>query len=146
MRILVADDDADVRFMVQATLENWDVVTAANGRDALAAMEAQLVDVVVLDVMMPAVDGFQVLRQLRSRPSTAQVPVVMLTAKTGDKDHLVGFRDGADAYLTKPFDIDELEATLLEVTTRSAAERAAARSAELQRAELLDQLSRTFEV
>jgi two-component system response regulator MprA len=145
VRILVVDDDAGIRFLVHAALDGWEVLIAADGAAALAVLDEQTVDAVVLDVMMPAPDGFEVLRRIREGGATAQVPVVLLTAKAGDDEHLAGFRGGADAYLTKPFDIDVLEATLLEVTTRSAADRAAGRSTELERAELLQQLSRAFE-
>ncbi len=146
MRVLVVDDDVDIQTMVRMALEDCDVLVAADGLAALAVLRQTPVDAVLLDVMMPAMDGFAVLRRIRGGENGADVPVVMLTAKAGERDHVTAYRDGADAYLTKPFGLDELEAALAEVTSRSRRDRTAARAEELERAELLARIEHTFGV
>ena len=144
MHVLVIDDDADVRRMVSAALLDDDVLTAPDGIVGLDILTYTDVDAVLLDVMMPLLDGFAVLRKIRRDDRTRDVPVIMLTAKAGDRDHAAAFRAGADAYLTKPFDIDDLEATLADVAARSPGQREALRQAELDRAELLARIEQTF--
>ncbi len=96
--------------------------------------------------MMPGMDGFAVLRRMRADDQYRQMPVVMLTAKAGEHDHVRAFRDGADAYLTKPFGVDDLDDTLARVTTLTPSEREATRNEELSRAQLLVQIEHTFGV
>lgn len=144
MRVLVVDDEYDIRYLVQAALEHCEVLTAADGPSALALLRHADIDAILLDVMMPGMDGFSVLRRIRADEHYRDVPVIMLTAKTGEQDHVRAFRDGADAYLTKPFGVDDLDDTLALVTNRSAGERAAARADELHRAQLLVQIEHTF--
>ncbi|MDP9404995.1 MAG: response regulator [Actinomycetota bacterium] len=146
MRVLVVDDDVDIQTMVRMALDDCDVLVASDGLAALAVLRQTRVDVVLLDVMMPAMDGFAVLRRIRGGERCPDVPVVMLTAKAGERDHVTAYRDGADAYLTKPFGLDELEAALADVTARSVRDRTAARRAELERAQLLAQIEHTFGV
>lgn len=124
--ILVADDDQKLLKMVQRTLsyEGFDVITAATGRDALAKIEAQAPDLVVLDWMMPELDGLQMLHRLRS--AGGDIPVLMLTARDAVEDRVEGLNRGADDYLVKPFAPAELLARLRALLRRSKAGRAEA--------------------
>jgi two-component system response regulator RpaA len=108
--VLVADDDPDIRAMVALNLElsGYEVTVAENGGVAVDLAKAHLPDVVVLDVMMPVRDGYSVLRELKSDDRTADIPVVLLTAKAGDKDAWDGWLAGATYYMTKPFDPEHL--------------------------------------
>ena len=107
--IMVVDDEPAIVRLTRARLQADDfaVVFAANGSDALALLERERPDLVLLDVMMPEMDGFETLRRIRQHSA---VPVIMLTARTSDPDKLRGFEYGADDYLTKPFNPDELAA------------------------------------
>jgi len=105
-RVLVVDDiPANVK-LLQARLsaEDFEVLTAYSGRQALQLLEAQPVDVVLLDVMMPGMDGFEVCRRIRSEPGTMSVPVIMVTALDQPSDKTQGLKAGADDFLTKPVD------------------------------------------
>ena len=144
MRVLVVDDEYDIRYLVQAALEHCEVLTAADGPSALALLRHARIDAILLDVMMPGMDGFSVLRRIRADEQYREVPVIMLTAKAGENDHVKAYRDGADAYLTKPFGVDDLDDTIAMVTGRSPNERVAARAEELNRAQLLVQIEHTF--
>ncbi len=106
-KVLVVDDDHTVREVVVSYLRahKHDVVEAANGEDALTAMRADPADLVVLDLMLPGIDGLEVCRQLRE---TSDVPVIMLTALGSETDRVVGLERGADDYVTKPFSPREL--------------------------------------
>lgn len=108
--ILVVDDERDILRVVQhsLTLNGYAVTTAATGREALEQIAFNRPDAVVLDVMMPVMDGFQVLHQIRADPKTAALPVILLTAKTEEESIAKGWREGADLYLVKPFEISEL--------------------------------------
>ncbi len=110
MRILAVDDEKHILRLVQINLEKagYDVVTASNGREALAAVDAQKPALIVMDVMMPEMDGLEALTILKSKPETAGIPVIMLTAKAQDADVFQGWQSGADLYLTKPFNPIEL--------------------------------------
>jgi DNA-binding response OmpR family regulator len=109
-RVLVADDDPDiVRVIVHNLLaEGFRVTTCDNGEDARDLARASTPDLIILDVMMPKRDGFDVLASLKSNPSTREIPVVMLSARANDEDVWQGWRAGADYYVTKPFEMDEL--------------------------------------
>lgn len=108
--ILVVDDDPAVqRVLVQALeLEGHRVTTADDGEQALSAIATELPDIVVLDVMMPKVHGFEVLRRIREDERTRTLPVILLTAKSATEDVWEGWSRGVDYYMTKPFDIEEL--------------------------------------
>ena len=108
IRVLVADDDPDIRFILRANLEaeGMAVDEAPDGVQALALAAGLRPDVLVLDVMMPGRDGLDVLAALRADPATADMPVLVLSAKAGDGDIWEGWRAGADIYLTKPFEVD----------------------------------------
>lgn len=108
--ILVVDDDPAVQKVLQQALqlEGYEVTTADDGEQALTALEARLPDIIVLDVMMPKVDGFEVLRRIRESDRTTNLPVILLTAKSATEDVWEGWRRGVDYYMTKPFDVEEL--------------------------------------
>jgi two-component system alkaline phosphatase synthesis response regulator PhoP len=109
-KILAVDDERHIVRLVEVNLARagYQVVTAFDGREALLKVEAEKPDLVVLDVMMPYMDGFEVLRNLKANPVTAEIPVIMLTAKAQDADVFRGWQSGVDCYLTKPFNPMEL--------------------------------------
>lgn len=109
-KILVCDDERHIVRLIQVNLEKagHNVVTAYDGKDGLEKIRAEKPALVVLDVMMPYMDGFEVLKSLRREPETMNIPVIMLTAKAQDKDVFEGYHFGADMYLTKPFNPIEL--------------------------------------
>jgi two-component system alkaline phosphatase synthesis response regulator PhoP len=109
-KILAVDDERHIVRLVQVNLERagYEVVTAFDGKDALEKVASEQPDLVVLDVMMPYMDGFEVLQNLRKNPSTRELPVIMLTAKAQDADVFRGWQSGVDCYLTKPFNPMEL--------------------------------------
>jgi CheY-like chemotaxis protein len=125
-RILVIDDDPDIGYLVQLTLEvqGYEVVVKEDGLRGLAAAQHQRPDAIVLDLMMPVMDGYEVLRQLRSDYRTSDVPVVVLTAVALKEAAEQVQRAGASACLTKPFVPEELSAALsTAIATASAARR-----------------------
>jgi signal transduction histidine kinase/DNA-binding response OmpR family regulator len=108
-RILLVDDNADMRAYVQRLLgAHWTVEAVANGTEALAAARARAPDLVLCDVMMPGLDGFGLLRELRADSRTASLPVILLSARAGEEASIEGMRAGADDYLVKPFSAREL--------------------------------------
>lgn len=109
-KILAVDDEKHIVRLVQVNLERqgYEVVTANDGKEALEKVESERPDLVVLDVMMPYMDGFEVLQNLRRNPATRDIPVIMLTAKAQDADVFKGWQSGVDCYLTKPFNPMEL--------------------------------------
>jgi DNA-binding response OmpR family regulator len=116
--VLVVDDDVEVRDLVQYTLEDYDVRTAASGRDAISAVADRMPDVVILDIMMPGMSGLDVLEQWRADPQTAGLPVILLTAKAQESDVDRGFEMGADDYVVKPFSPLELARRVSAVASR----------------------------
>jgi two-component system alkaline phosphatase synthesis response regulator PhoP/two-component system response regulator VicR len=108
--VLVVDDENNIRRLIEVNLvrAGYRVSTAMDGVDALEKIAADRPDIVVLDVMMPRMDGFEVLHRLKAEPSTAEIHVLMLTAKAQDADVFHGWKSGADGYLTKPFNPMEL--------------------------------------
>lgn len=121
-RVLVVDDDADIARFIEINLrfEGYEVQTASNGSAALAYIGEQQPDLVLLDVMMPNLDGVQLCRLLRADPATANMPVIMLTAKSLSADKVVGLTAGADDYIIKPFDTLELVARVRSTLRRNA--------------------------
>jgi two-component system alkaline phosphatase synthesis response regulator PhoP len=115
--ILVVDDDPAVSRLVEINLTQvgYQVQTAADGEEALACVAAAKPDLVILDVMMPRLDGFEALKRLRADPSSAEIPVIMLTARAQDEDVFEGYGRGAQWYLTKPFAPNELRAAVRRV-------------------------------
>jgi DNA-binding response OmpR family regulator len=109
-RVLVVDDDPDIRVSLEEALKRagYEVDSAGNGAAALAICQQQCPDLVLLDQMLPDLDGLEVCRRLREAPSTARVPIVFLTARTGEKERVRGLAAGADDYVVKPFSTAEL--------------------------------------
>src|SRR3954452_17730581 len=109
-RVLVVDDDDVIRQLITVNLEleGFDVVTAVDGQGALDKVKDARPQVVTLDVMMPRLDGWEAASRLRADPETAHVKVILLSARAQEADIQRGQRIGVDAYLTKPFDPDEL--------------------------------------
>jgi len=110
LKVLVCDDERHIVRLIQVNLERqgYNVVTAFDGKEGLEKIRSEKPNVVVLDVMMPYMDGFEVLKTIRREPETEALPVIMLTAKAQDKDVFEGYHYGADMYLTKPFNPMEL--------------------------------------
>lgn len=110
LKILVCDDERHIVRLIQVNLERqgYQVTTAFDGKEGLEKIRSEKPDLVVLDVMMPYMDGFEVLKTIRREPETESLPVIMLTAKAQDKDVFEGYHYGADMYLTKPFNPMEL--------------------------------------
>ena len=108
--ILVVDDDPDIARFVEVNLRSvgYDVLVASDGEEALSRAEEVRPDLVLLDVMMPRVDGFEVAQRLRRNPRTANTSIIMLTAKALSSDKVLGLTSGADDYIIKPFDPIEL--------------------------------------
>jgi DNA-binding NarL/FixJ family response regulator len=119
-RLLVVDDEAILLKAVAATLraEGYEVKTARSGADALVSVNQTMPDLVISDIRMPGMDGYKLARILRSNARTELVPIIFLTAKSERKDRIEGFRTGVDAYLTKPFDPDELLAVVSGILSR----------------------------
>jgi PAS domain S-box-containing protein len=108
-RILVADDNADMRDYVGRLLQGtWEVLKASNGREALETAVRECPDLVITDVMMPELDGFELLKGLRANQNTRSTPVIMLSARAGEESRIEGLQAGADDYLIKPFSAREL--------------------------------------
>jgi DNA-binding response OmpR family regulator len=110
VRVLFADDEPGIRTIVTMNLnaEGFDVTAVEDGDAVLEAVERVYPDLIVLDIMMPGHDGLEVLRALKACGETAGIPVVLLTAKASDDDVREGLRCGADIYMTKPFNPEEL--------------------------------------
>src|ERR671916_2187731 len=117
--VLVVEDEASIASFVAMYLRNagYDVQVAPNGRDALAKAEAASPSLIVLDLMLPDIDGIEVCRRVRQK---SDVPILMLTARDEDVDKIVGLEVGADDYLTKPFNPRELVARVKSILRRSA--------------------------
>ncbi|HUH06260.1 MAG TPA: response regulator [Egibacteraceae bacterium] len=142
LRVLVVDDEPSVRVVVRASLSGVGiaVVEASDGPSALDALSREEVDLVLLDLMMPELDGFDVLDRIRAEPEFAHIPVIILTAKTGEDPHVAAFRAGADGYLTKPFDVEALVSQVQDVAARGVEAREQVRIRELAKAEALRQI------
>lgn len=119
-RLLVVDDEPNLLRAVEFVLrgEGFDVATALNAKDALVSIARNVPDLIVSDVRMPEMDGYAFARRLRSAAHSAIVPFVFLTARDETEDRIAGFRAGADVYLTKPFEPEELIAVVQSVLQR----------------------------
>jgi DNA-binding response OmpR family regulator len=109
-KILVVDDEADILSFLELVLKErgYDVLTASGGRDAIEKARAAHPDLVLLDIMMPQMDGWEVLKLLRLDDGTAQIPVAMVSARTDPKDRVQGLQEGAVDYICKPFALEDL--------------------------------------
>lgn len=119
-RILVVDDEAKLLKAVAVILrgEDYEVITAASGAEALINISRTIPDLIVSDIRMPGMDGFQLAKTLRQNARTDLIPIIFLTAKDERKDRLQSLRSGIDAYLTKPFDPEELLAVVANILNR----------------------------
>jgi len=111
--VLFVDDEEDMRTYVPSVLrQKYEVIVAKDGQEALEVINSKYVDIVVSDVMMPRLGGYELCRKLRENPVTCSLPVILLTAKTDTRSHVHGIKSGADAYLSKPFDSELLLANV----------------------------------
>lgn len=120
--VLVADDNVDIRRLLATRLatRGYTVIEAGDGREALSAILEHHPDAVILDWVMPILQGHELCVQLKSDPGTAHIPVMMLTARGSAQDRLLGLDLGADAYLVKPFEFEDVAGTLAELLAASA--------------------------
>ena len=123
-KILIVDDEQDIVDAIEYQLkrEGFRVSTAGDGAKALALAQKELPDAIVLDLMLPEMDGLEVCRALRGQEKTKAIPILMLTAKTQEADRVVGLELGADDYITKPFSVRELIARIKAVLRRTKGE------------------------
>jgi DNA-binding response OmpR family regulator len=134
MRILVIDDDPGVRMLCKIAFrtDGDEIVEAASGREGLELLATETVDAVVLDVMLPSVNGFEILRRIRKDARTRDLPVVLLSVRVGIQDQIDGWRAGADDYLTKPFSPAVLAAKVYEICGIDRLDRAEQRTVRLE--------------
>ena len=127
-KILVVEDEPDIRKLVHYNLaqERFKVIEAEDGEKALKSVQREKPHLIVLDLMLPGLSGLELCRNLRERIETSQIPILMLTAKAGEADRIVGLEMGADDYLTKPFSPRELVARVKAILRRSEMHGAAA--------------------
>jgi len=120
-KILIVEDQSDIVRMLEYNLEKegFRTVSASDGREALRRAEKERPDIILLDLMLPELDGLEVCRLLRQNPDSAHIPVIMLTAKGRETDKIVGLGLGADDYITKPFSVGELIARVKAVLRRA---------------------------
>ena len=142
-RILVVDDEPDITALVAYHLARvgYRVSTATTGPDALRAAREERPDIVVLDLMLPGVSGYEVLRELRQRPETREVGVILLTSRREETDRIKGFSLGADDYLTKPFSPQELTLRVAALLRRLQAPAVAAGSSLIEGPLIIDRAS-----
>ncbi|MEA2517129.1 MAG: two-component system, OmpR family, response regulator [Actinomycetota bacterium] len=121
-KVLIADDEPALRSLLKTnlTFEGFETVTASNGQEALERIKEEAPDVVLLDVMMPVMDGWRVLEEL-SKNENRHTKVILVTAKASSEAQLQGWELGCDEYLTKPFDLDVMIERIVEVTNRDQA-------------------------
>jgi two-component system phosphate regulon response regulator PhoB len=127
-KILVIEDERSLAEILTYNLANegFEVISASDGQDGLQRAERELPDLIVLDLMLPVIDGLQVCRQLRGNPRTQQIRILMLTARSEELDEIVGFTMGADDYVTKPFKMKPLIQRVKALLRRPVAGQAAA--------------------
>jgi DNA-binding response OmpR family regulator len=120
-KILIVDDDPCLLRLVGYILEKegYEIVTAMDGQEALEKVETENPDLVLLDVMMPGINGLEVCRQLRHQPETAGLPIIMLSARSKVSDRIAGLQAGANDYIAKPFDASEIVACIAALLDRT---------------------------
>ena len=130
-RILIVDDEPHILQMIQINMKTkgYESITAETGEEALKLAVSESPDLILLDIMLPGIDGVEVCRRIKSDPATKRIPVLMISAKSEGQDRIKGFLGGADDYITKPFSLEELflriRASLrqVELLTQSASHR-----------------------
>jgi DNA-binding response OmpR family regulator len=134
--VLVVEDEASIASFVSLYLKNagYDVRTATNGAEALTSVQSQQPSLIVLDLMLPDIDGIEICRRIRQK---SDVPILMLTARDEDVDKIIGLEVGADDYMTKPFNPRELVARVKSILRRTAPARRDAESAQIRHGDLL---------
>ncbi|MGB9612910.1 MAG: response regulator transcription factor [Candidatus Margulisiibacteriota bacterium] len=119
-KILVVDDELDVTNLISLLLKSqgYKVIVATEGRQALDLARREIPDLIILDIMLPGLDGYKIARMLKFDENYSHIPIIMLTAKVQEKDKQIGLETGADEYLTKPFDTGFLLAKVKEILER----------------------------
>ncbi len=119
MKILIVEDNSDMVDMIQMTLDHWsyDSITAKNGKEAVDMADYQLPDLVLLDIMLPKMDGFEAARLIRQNPKTHSIPILAVTAKVLRKDREECLKNGCNDYLSKPFTLEELASKIEKLLT-----------------------------
>lgn len=145
--VLVVEDDAEIRELVVRVLSmgGYDVAQASSTADGLAKLRERSFDLVILDLMLGSSSGWELLEEAGRTDLRGKFRVVMLTARNSERDFLHGWRNGVDAYVTKPFDPESLLATVAEVLRRSPEQLTELRKEELEKAELLYRLESAFD-
>ena len=112
--IVIAEDDQEIRdYLIQELSDNYKVIGCENGKEALTEVLKSIPDLIISDIMMPEMDGNTLCSKVKANPATSHVPVILLTAKNRDEDQLEGLETGADAYIIKPFNMDILRRTIV---------------------------------
>ena len=121
LNILVVDDDLGTRLSISDYLElsGYKVITAKDGQEALNILEQYHIDLIVTDIVMPRMNGYELVRQLRQKPSWRLLPVILLTGRTKTQERILGYQSGCDLYLPKPFELEELGAAIHNLLERS---------------------------
>ncbi|RJS83962.1 response regulator [Methanophagales archaeon] len=121
-KILIVDDELDTLLPLKRALEmeDFNVIEAQDGVEALEKVRSEIPDLLLLDLMLPKLNGFEVCQRLKKDDATNSIPIIMLTAKGETSDKIKGIEIGADDYVTKPFDLDELKARIKAVLRRTA--------------------------
>ena len=129
-RILIVDDEEDILELLRYNIskEGYDVISSENGEEALKAVKTHSPDLIVLDLMMPGIDGLDVCKQLKADAATKSIPIIMLTAKSSESDIIVGLELGADDYISKPFSPKVLLARIKSVLRRTSGDKTASES------------------
>jgi DNA-binding response OmpR family regulator len=121
-RVLIADDDPNIRQLLELTLrgDGYDVICASNGHELVRLAQERVPGLILVDLVMPYMDGYEAIRQMRNDTRTAHIPMLILTARSRSGDIVTGFESGADDYIAKPFDIAELLARVRSHLRRAA--------------------------
>ena len=144
-RVLVVDDEEGIRVLCRVNLElgGYEVIEAADGVEALEMARSKRPDLIFLDIMMPRMDGWEVLEHLKEEPSTSSIPVVLLTARTSEEDQIRGWGEGILEYLSKPFNPQRLvEWAEQAMTPRDSADEDERRHRAVEQLRLLKELRR----